>query len=67
MSVMEKEETDKGEEIYSSDDIVKVVRFNNLVVKSGRKIKMIKPQNLRFVAANTTIPVPKVHEIFLGG
>ncbi|GIJ82953.1 hypothetical protein Asppvi_001470 [Aspergillus pseudoviridinutans] len=40
-----------------------IVRIsNNLVVKSGN-IRSHEAQTLRFIAANTTIPVPKVHDI----
>lgn len=35
---------------------------NNLVVKSG-KIRSHEAQTLRFIATNTTIPVPKVHDV----
>ncbi|KAJ5629508.1 Aminoglycoside phosphotransferase [Penicillium herquei] len=34
----------------------------NLVVKSG-KLRSHEAQTLCFIAANTTIPVPKVHDI----
>lgn len=41
----------------------KVVRVaENLVVKSGN-IRSHEAQTLRFIAANTTIPVPKVHDV----
>jgi hypothetical protein len=35
---------------------------NNLVVKSGN-LRSHEAQTLRFIATNTTIPVPKVHDI----
>jgi aminoglycoside phosphotransferase (APT) family kinase protein len=35
---------------------------NNLVVKSGN-LRSHEAETLRFIAANTTIPVPKVHDI----
>ncbi|KAJ5143212.1 uncharacterized protein N7515_001999 [Penicillium bovifimosum] len=40
-----------------------VIRIgNDLVVKSGN-LQSHEAQNLRFIATNTTIPVPKVHDI----
>lgn len=41
----------------------KVVRVDNLVVKSGPNLRIHEAQTLRFIAANTTIPVPKVHDL----
>lgn len=42
----------------------KVVRVSeNLVVKSGTNLRCHEAQTLRFIAANTTIPVPKVHDV----
>lgn len=40
----------------------KVIRSGNLLVKSGR-IRSQEAQTLRFIATNTTIPVPKVHDV----
>lgn len=39
-----------------------IVRFNNLVVKSG-DIRPHEAQTLRFIATNMTIPVPKAHDV----
>ncbi|KAF4201755.1 hypothetical protein CNMCM8927_001084 [Aspergillus lentulus] len=41
----------------------RIVRIgNHLVIKSGN-LRSQEAQTLRFIAANTTIPVPKVHDI----
>ncbi|CAG8124425.1 unnamed protein product [Penicillium salamii] len=39
-----------------------IVRVGNKVVKSGR-LRVQEAETLRFVATNTTIPVPKVHDV----
>ena len=39
-----------------------ITRYNDLVVKSGA-LRSHEAQTLRFIARNTTIPVPKVHDI----
>lgn len=42
----------------------KVARINDrLVVKSGRSLRAHEAPTLRFISANTSIPVPKVHEV----
>ncbi|KAL2831570.1 hypothetical protein BDW59DRAFT_157998 [Aspergillus cavernicola] len=42
----------------------KVVRISeSLVVKPGPNLRAHEAETLRFVAANTTIPIPKVHDV----
>lgn len=45
----------------------KVVRVgDNLAVKSGKNLRLHEAQTLQFIAENTTIPVPKVHDVQWG-
>ena len=40
----------------------KVIRYGNKVVKSGPGILPLEAETMRFIAANTSIPVPRVYE-----
>ncbi|QKX61978.1 uncharacterized protein TRUGW13939_09134 [Talaromyces rugulosus] len=57
-----KEATQDGTVLHSLFGRTVVRVDNNLVIKSGR-LRSHEAQTLRFIAANTTIPVPKVHGI----
>lgn len=42
----------------------KIVRISeDLVVKKAKDLRVHEASNLRFIAGNTTIPVPKVHDV----
>lgn len=59
---MEKNE-EEGEFIYSSHGY-RVFRISdNLVLQKGSSIQHTVVTNFRFIAENTTIPVPKVHDV----
>ncbi|KAJ5473555.1 kinase-like domain-containing protein [Penicillium sp. IBT 31633x] len=59
---MEKNE-EEGTAICSQHDR-RVFRISdNLVLKKGSCLRFSEVTNLRFVAENTTIPVPKVHDV----
>lgn len=56
------------EETLHSFSARKVVRVSeSLVVKSGPNLRPHEAQTLRSIAANTTIPVPKVHDVRRAG
>ncbi|KAJ6024314.1 Aminoglycoside phosphotransferase [Penicillium herquei] len=60
---MEKDNSEEGEILHSLF-ARKIVRISeSLVVKKGPDLRAHEVSNLRFVAANTTIPVPKVHDV----
>ena len=40
----------------------KVIRYGDKVVKSGPGILPFEAETMRFIAANTSIPVPRVYE-----
>ncbi|KAJ7204636.1 kinase-like domain-containing protein [Mycena haematopus] len=47
---------------WRRESIMRVSR--TLIIKSTRHTKLTEALNLDYVAANTTIPVPRVHEVF---
>lgn len=54
---------DEGEVIHTFHRR-KIVRISeDLVVKKAADLRVHEASNLRFIAANTTIPVPKVHDV----
>ncbi|KAL4954139.1 hypothetical protein BDW69DRAFT_183819 [Aspergillus filifer] len=57
-----KTESEKGEVIHSlcAPKLVKI--SENLLIKSCPNLRISKVNTLRFIAKNTTIPVPKVHD-----
>ncbi|KAJ5669832.1 hypothetical protein N7462_010902 [Penicillium macrosclerotiorum] len=55
---------DEGEVLYSCMGFRSVVRISeHLVVKKAFNIQLSEVANLKFIASNTTIPVPQVHGI----
>ncbi|KAJ5109907.1 hypothetical protein N7532_002552 [Penicillium argentinense] len=59
---MEQFENQEGTTLHSLGSRTIIRYENNLVVKSG-DIRAHEAQTLQFIAAKTTIPVPKVHNI----
>lgn len=54
---------DEGEVLYTFHSR-KIVRISeDLVVKKAGDLRAHEASNLRYIAANTTIPVPKVHDV----
>ncbi|KAL2830376.1 hypothetical protein BJY01DRAFT_260912 [Aspergillus pseudoustus] len=41
----------------------KVIRLGDKVVKSGPNLQAHEADNLHFIAANTTIPVPRIYDL----
>ncbi|PIG80596.1 hypothetical protein AARAC_012067 [Aspergillus arachidicola] len=53
------------EVISTPDTSAKVVRVNkHFAVKMGHGIALIEAENMKFLAANSRVPVPKVHAAF---
>ncbi|KAL4989673.1 kinase-like protein [Aspergillus falconensis] len=51
--------------ISTPDSSAKVVRVNErFAVKMGHGVPLIEAENMRFLATNSKVPVPKVHEAF---
>lgn len=59
---MEKFENQEGKTLHSLGGRTIIQYENNLVVKSG-DIRAHEVQTLEFIAAKTTIPIPKVHHV----
>lgn len=45
----------------------KVVRYGDKVIKSGTDVRAAEAENMRFIAAHTTIPVPAVLDVEVAG
>ncbi|PIG85141.1 hypothetical protein AARAC_010575 [Aspergillus arachidicola] len=59
-------EIETATEIISTQDTsAKVVRVNkHFAVKMGHGVTLVEAENIRFLAANSKVPVPKVHAAF---
>ncbi|KAL4875144.1 kinase-like protein [Aspergillus karnatakaensis] len=64
---MASEEGEEGEVLHSlfARKVVRII--DSLVVKYGPNLRPSEGETLRFIADNTTIPVPKLHEVRRNG
>jgi aminoglycoside phosphotransferase (APT) family kinase protein len=58
-------EIEAATELLSTPDTsTKVVRVRNFAVKMGHGVPLIEAENMKFLAENSKVPVPKVHAAF---
>ncbi|EAW17177.1 uncharacterized protein NFIA_005390 [Aspergillus fischeri NRRL 181] len=58
-------EIEAATELLSTPDTsTKVVRMRDFAVKMGHGVPLIEAENMKFLAENSKVPVPKVHAAF---